>query len=106
MSIPLAIVLIILFGLIFAGIAGFVAYNKGRTTGKESEQQRQNEMRMGAEEQAAHIIATAETKAKQMQLSAKEEEVKRRNEMDAEQDRRRQEVARIEERLQSRSGRG
>ena len=102
MNISLAIVLIILFGLIVAGIAGFVAYNKGRTTGRASEQQRQNEMRMGAEEQAAHIITSAETKAKQMQLSAKEEEVQRRNEMDAEQDRRRQEVARIEERLQTR----
>ncbi len=102
MSISLAIILIILFGLIFAGIAGFVAYSKGRTAGKESEKQRQNEMRMGAEEQAAHIIATAETKVKQMELAAKEEEVKRRNEMDAEQDRRRQEVVRIEERLQTR----
>ena len=104
MTIPvlLAVVLILLFGALFAGIAGFFAYNRGRDTGKKAEQDRLNEMRMGAEDQAAHIIAAAETEAKQLRLESTEEEVRRRNEIDAEQSRKRKELEQIEERLQNR----
>lgn len=102
MNLLVAIILIALVAIVAAGIAAYLAYNRGRKSGVEGERQRQVEMRMGAEEQAARIIAEAETQAKQMQLAIKEEEVSRRASMDAEQERRRKELERIEERLQNR----
>ena len=98
----LAIILIALVAIVAAGIAAYLAYDRGRKSGIEGERQRQAEMRMGAEEQAARIIAEAETGAKQLQLAIKEEEVSRRAAMDTEQERRRKELERIEERLQNR----
>ena len=102
MNLLLAIILIALVAIVAAGIAAYLAYDRGRKGGIEGERQRQAEMRMGAEEQAARIIAEAETSAKQMQLAIKEEEVSRRAAMDTEQERRRKELERIEERLQNR----
>lgn len=102
MNLLTAIILIALVAIVAAGIAAYLAYGRGRTSGVEGERQRQTEMRMGAEEQAARIIAEAETQAKQLQLTIKEEEVSRRASMDAEQERRRKELERIEERLQNR----
>ncbi|MEZ4581382.1 MAG: hypothetical protein R3A10_07000 [Caldilineaceae bacterium] len=67
----LAIILIALVAIVAAGIAAYLAYDRGRKSGIEGERQRQAEMRMGAEEQAARIIAEAETSAKQMQLAIK-----------------------------------
>jgi ribonuclease Y len=57
---------------------------------------------LGAEQDAARIVAEAEAQAKQLQLSIKEEEVQRRKEMDVEAARRRTELEKIEERLQNR----
>ena len=101
-SLLLAIILALLLATVAAGVAGYLAYARGRTSGQDSERQRLAEMRMGAEEQAARILAETETQVKAMQLAIKEEEVQRRNEMDSEQTRRRNELERIEERLQNR----
>ncbi|NJN82191.1 MAG: ribonuclease Y [Caldilineaceae bacterium] len=98
----LAIVLIVLFSAISAGIAAYIAFGRGRGAGMQAEQQRQDSLKRNAEEQAAHIIADAETQAKQQQLAIKEEQVQMRNEMEAELTRRRKELERIEERLQKR----
>ena len=102
MDIGLAIVLVVLFSLLSAAGAAYLAYTRGRQAGTQVEQARQTALLNNAEEQAARIIAEAETDAKRQQLSIKEEEVQRRNEMEAEQTRRRKELERIEERLQSR----
>ncbi|MBE2240202.1 MAG: ribonuclease Y [Caldilineaceae bacterium] len=101
-NVILTIALVVLFTLIGAGIAGYLAYSRGREAGIKAENVRQEAMRQGAEEQAARIIAEAEAAAKQAQLAIKEEEVQRRKEMDAESTRRRTELEKIEERLQNR----
>ncbi|MCB0047481.1 MAG: ribonuclease Y [Caldilineaceae bacterium] len=98
----LAIVLIILFSLLSGGIAGILAYRRGRTAGVEAESRRREQLRQGAMDEAGRIVAEAETKANQQLLNAKEEEMRRRNEMDAEQNKRRREIERTEERLQNR----
>ena len=95
----LMIVLAILFFLIGAGIAGYLAYGRGQAAGTDREQKRQESIRMGAEQEAARILAEAEAQAKQLQLSIKEEEVQRRKEMDAEAARRRTELEKIEEEI-------
>lgn len=101
-NILLTVLLSVLFLLIGAGAAGYVAYGRGRRTGIEAEHNRQEVLRQGAEEQAARILAEAEASAKQLQLGVKEEEVQRRKEMDSESARRRTEFEKIEERLQNR----
>ncbi len=98
----LMIVLAILFFLIGAGVAGYLAFKRGQTAGIETERTRQEGIRLGAEQEAARIISDAEAQAKQLQLSIKEEEVQRRKEMDVESARRRTELEKIEERLQNR----
>lgn len=98
----LMVVLAILFFLIGAGLAGYLAYQRGQTAGVETEKKRQEAVRLGAEQEAARILAEAEAQAKQLQLSIKEEEVQRRKEMDVEAARRRTELEKIEERLQNR----
>ena len=98
----LTVVLIILFSLLSGGIAGFLSYKRGIEAGIESENERQAQLRQGAMDEASRILADAETKAKQQALAIKEDEMRRRNEMDAEQDKRRKELERIEERLQNR----
>ena len=101
-DIILAVVLMLLTGVIFAGVAGFIAFARGRKNGISAELTRQQELRQSGEEQAARIIADAESEVKQMQLALKEEEVRRHNAMDAEQTKRRVDLERIEERLQNR----
>jgi len=101
-DIVLWIVLVVLFSILSAGAAGYWAYKRGRGVGMQTEKTRQTGLLNNAEEQAARIIAEAETEAKRQQLAIKEEEVLRRNEMEAEQTRRRKDLERIEERLQSR----
>ena len=101
-NVILTISLVVLFTLIGAGIAGYLAFRRGREAGIRVEKERQEAMRLGAEEQAARIVAEADTQAKQLQLTMKEEEVQRRKEMDAEATRRRSELEKIEERLQNR----
>ena len=96
------IVLIVLVGLLSAGIGAYFAYQRGRTAGVEAELERQRQSRQSAEDQAERILAEAETKAKELQLTAKEEQVQTRNDMEAELSRRRTELERIEERLQNR----
>lgn len=98
----LTIVLIIVFSLISAGAAAYLAFRRGEHTGIDTEKQRQTNVRQSAEEQAEHILRDAETEVKQMRLAIKEEEVQKRNEMEAEQTKRRKELERIEERLQNR----
>jgi ribonuclease Y len=98
----LMVALVILFTLIGAGVAGYLAYTRGREAGIKAEKIRQDAVRQGAEEQAARILAEAEAQAKQAQLAIKEEEVQRRKEMDSEAARRRTELEKIEERLQNR----
>ncbi len=98
----LTVVLIVLFTLVGAGIAGYIAYKRGRDSGINAERNRQTALRQGAEEQATRIVADAETRSRQMQLAIKEEEVQRRKEMDVETARRRTELEKIEERLQNR----
>lgn len=67
-----------------------------------AEQARQAELKQTAEEQAARIIRDAETEVKRLHLVYKEEEVQKRNELEAEQVKRRKDLERIEERLQNR----
>ncbi|MDQ3248141.1 MAG: ribonuclease Y, partial [Chloroflexota bacterium] len=101
-DIVLTIVLVVLFSLLSAAGAGYLAYTRGQQKGVQTEQERQTGLVSSAAEQAARIVVEAETEAKRQQLVIKEGEVQRRNEMDAEQTRRRKEVERTEERLQSR----
>jgi ribonuclease Y len=101
-SLVLALVLIVLFSAISAGVAGYLAYQRGRKLGQEAEHNRQIRLMQDAQEQAAHLLANAETEAKELRLAAKEEEVQKRNEFEAEVVRRRKELERIEERLQNR----
>ena len=96
------IVLVVLVGLLSAGGAAYVAYGRGTNAGAQAELVRQRESRQSAQEQAARILAEAETRAKELQLEAKEEQVQVRNDMEAELSRRRTELERIEERLQNR----
>lgn len=98
----LTIVLIIIFSLISAGVAAYLAFKRGELTGVDTEKQRQANVRQSAEEQAEHILRETETEVKQMRLAIKEEEVQKRNEMEAEQTKRRKDLERIEERLQNR----
>ncbi|MCB9151757.1 MAG: ribonuclease Y [Caldilineaceae bacterium] len=102
MSGLLAIILIILFSLISAGVAGFFAYNRGRESGVEGEKRRMQELGQSAEERAHHILAEAETNIKQQQLALKEQEVQMHNEVESELSRRRKEIDRVESRLQDR----
>ncbi|CAN5674610.1 ribonuclease Y [soil metagenome] len=102
MDIVLTIVLVVLFSLLSAGAAGYLAYTRGQRLGIQAEKTRQAGTLQNAEEQATRIVMDAETEAKRQQLAIKEEEVQRRNEMEAEQTRRRKDLERIEERLQSR----
>jgi ribonucrease Y len=102
MDVLLWIVLIVLVGLLSAGIAAYLAYQRGREAGVHAEQERQRQSRQSAEEQAQRIVAEAETRAKELELAAKEEQVRMRNDMESELGRRRTELERIEERLQNR----
>ena len=52
----LMIVLAILFFLIGAGIAGYLAFKRGQTAGIETERTRQEGIRLGAEQEAARIM--------------------------------------------------
>ncbi|GIV76202.1 ribonuclease Y [Litorilinea aerophila] len=101
-DIVLTIVLILLFSLLSGAVAAYLAYNRGRVTGLQQEQDRQRQLLQSAEEQASRLLAEAETKIKERELALKEEQVRLRNEMEAELDRKRKELERIEERLQSR----
>ncbi len=101
-SMLLTVVLIILFSLLSGGLAGFLFYKRGIEAGVESEHERQAQLRQGAMDEASRILADAETKVKQQALAIKEDEMRRRNEMDAELDKRRKELEKIEERLQNR----
>lgn len=101
-NVILTITLVLLFTLLGAALAGYLAYSKGRKAGIKAEKEHQEALRQGAEEHAARIIAEAEARARQTQLAIKEEEVQRRKEMDAEAQRRRMELEKIEERLQNR----
>lgn len=98
----LAIVLIILFAAVSGGAAAYFSFERGKQSGVESEKERQAKARQTAEEQAERILKDAETEIKQLHLAYKEEEVQKRNELDAEQAKRRKELERIEERLQNR----
>ncbi|MBV7331671.1 ribonuclease Y [Chloroflexi bacterium TSY] len=102
MDAGIAIILIVLFTIVGAGIAGFVAHNRGRQSGIEMEKKRQEDLYQSAEERAKRIIAEAETQVKQQRLTLKEEEVQQRNSFEKEQNRRRKELDRTEARLQSR----
>jgi ribonuclease Y len=101
-GILLTIVLIILFSLLAAAAAGYFAFQRGRRSGIETEQERQSKLRQDALDEASRILADADTQAKQQLLAAKEEAVRLRNEMDVEQEKRRRELDRIEDRLQNR----
>jgi len=100
------IILIVIFSLVSAALAGFIAVTYGRRIGVdvgiEAEKERQRSIEQNAEDRAARIIAEAENQVHQQRLALKEEEVQRRNEMEAEQNRRRKELDRIENRLQNR----
>jgi ribonucrease Y len=98
----LTAVLVVLFTLVGAGAAGYLAFGRGRNAGIQLEKGRQEAIRLGAEEQASRIVADAEATSRQMQLAIKEEEVQRHKELDSETARRRAELEKIEERLQNR----
>jgi ribonuclease Y len=98
----IVIVVLVLLLAIAGAVASYIAYGKGRETGVRTERTRQEGMLQSAEEQAARLLADAETTVKQQQLALKEEEVRQRGEIDAEMARRRKELERIEERLQNR----
>ncbi len=101
-NVVLTVVLIILFSLISAAIAGYVAYARGKQEGTQTEQTRQANLLQDAKDQASYILAQADTEAKQLRLAIKEEEVQKRKELETEQTKRRKEQERIEERLQNR----
>ncbi len=96
------IIVVILFSLISAGIAGYFAYRRGQEVGLKTEQERQRSIVQSAEDQAQRILTEADTRVKQQELALKEEQVQMRNEMEAETTRRRKDSERIEERLQNR----
>jgi ribonuclease Y len=98
----IVIVIVVLLLAIAGAVASYFAYGKGRDTGVRAERTRQEGIIQSAEEQAARLLADAETTVKQQQLALKEEEVRQRGEIDAEMARRRKELERIEERLQNR----
>ncbi len=96
-------ILLVLLAAAIAGAAGwYLAYQRGTQQGIERERTRQQAVLATAEEQAARLLADADTKAKAQQLALKEEEVRQRAEIDTEMARRRKELERIEERLQNR----
>lgn len=101
-SLVLTVLLIILFAILAAGVAGYFAFMRGRESGVAFEQNRQHSLLQNAEEQAARILTDAETHLKQRELDIKEEQVQLRNEMESELGRKRKELERIEERLQNR----
>lgn len=101
MGTTVSIILIVLFSLVSAGIAGFLAFTRGRDTGIETEQERQRSLNQTAEENAARLKAEAETEIQQLRLVAKEDEGKARRKFDSEQNRRRKDLDKIEVRLQS-----
>ncbi len=102
MDIIVVLVIVVLVAAISASVAGYLAFGRGRQAGQQAEQDRQNRLLQDAQDQVTHILANAETEAKATRLAAKEEEVQKRNELEAEVSRRRKELERIEERLQNR----
>ena len=87
----LAIILSVVVGLVGIGIGAAVGFNIRRRSDGTSLQQ--------AEEQANRILAEAETRQKELLLEAKEENLKLRNDLEAEIRERRAETARVEQRL-------
>lgn len=98
----LEIVAFIVLALVSAGVAGFFAHGYGRRAGIEAEKERQLALGQSAEEKAARILAEADSQIKQKELALKDDEVRMRNELEAETSRRRKELDRVENRLQSR----
>jgi ribonuclease Y len=99
----LTIIIIVAFAaLIIAAIVGYVAYKRGRDAGILAERERQELAAQSAEQKAAKMLAETEAEIRRKQLALKEEEVRLRNQLDAEMSRRRKDLDRIEERLQSR----
>ncbi len=98
--------IIIIVAIILIAVAGWGAWRKGQQRGREAgilaERTRQDGIIHSAEEQAARLLADADTTIKQERLSLKEEEVRQRSEIDAEMARKRKDLERIEERLQNR----
>ena len=96
MEIWLVILLVIAaaaIAAIAAAVGWFAAMPRGRTAGVQAERTRQQGILAGAEEQAARIVADAETNVKAQQLALREEEVRQRTESDMELGRRRKETA-------------
>jgi ribonuclease Y len=102
MDVAITILLILVFAAASAGVAAYVALQRGRAAGVRAEQARQKALVQSAEEQAQRVLAEADTRVKQQELAIKEEQVRMRDEMEAETLRRRKELERIEERLQNR----
>lgn len=93
--------LIVLSLLVGAGGAAYIAYPRGRTDGIESELERQRSLNQTAEQNAARLIAEAETKIQQQQLEMESNQGKKRQKFDSDQNRRRKDLDKIEVRLQS-----
>lgn len=102
MDILLTIISIIAAALIGAVIAGYVAFKRGSERGGKAEQERQQLAGRNIEQQAAKILAEAESESRRKELHLKDEEVRLRNEMDAEMTRRRKSLESTEQRLQNR----
>ena len=102
MDIVLTIISIIAAALIGAAIAGYVAFKRGSESGGQAERERQQLAGQNIEQQAAKILAEAESEARRKELHLKEEEVRLRDEMDAEMNRRRKSLESTEQRLQNR----
>mgnify|MGYP001310969894 CR=1 FL=1 len=102
MDIWLVLLLVIAAAAIAGAVGWIVATPRGREAGIKAERIRQQGILAGAEEQAARILADAETQVKAQQLALREEEVRQRTESDMELGRRRKELEKIEERLQNR----
>lgn len=108
----ISIILIVLFSLVSAGIAGFLAFSRGRNAGIREEGERQHSLGQSGEERAKRIVAEAEAEIQQRRLKLKDEEVqsrskadadnnRRRKELETEYNKRRKELDRLEARLQS-----
>ncbi len=84
-----AILVALLLAAIAGGVAWYLALQRGKAEGVETERTRQAGVLASAEEQASRLLVDADARIKAQQLALKEEEVRQRTELDNEAVRRR-----------------
>lgn len=101
MDVMISVILIALFSVVSAGVAGFVFFGRGQEKGTREEDERQQRLGIGGEQQAKRLIAEAENGIQQKRLALKDEEVKLKAKSQSEFNARQKELNRLEARLQS-----